>query len=78
VHHARIGQWYLRRDIGEFFQVTGYDDGSRTIEIQTSDGGLAEIETKLWRKKPLELVEPPEQWADRLMRLGMTTTPVTR
>jgi|SRR5579862_611094 len=63
VHHARIGQWYLRRDIGEVFQVTGYDDGSRTIEIQTSDGDLAEIETKLWRRIPLELVEPPEQWS---------------
>jgi hypothetical protein len=53
----------LRRDIGEVFQVTGYDDRSRTIEIQTSDGDLGEIETKLWRKMPLELVEPPEQWS---------------
>jgi len=63
VPHARVGEWYLRRDIGEIFQVTGYDDRSRTIEIQTFDGDLDEIETELWRRIPLELIEPPEDWS---------------
>jgi uncharacterized protein DUF6763 len=62
-HHAQIGQWYLRRDLGEIFQVTGYDDHSRTIEIQTSDGDLDEIEGELWRQMSLELIEPPEHWS---------------
>jgi hypothetical protein len=70
MHHARIGQWYLRRDIDEIFQVTGYDDRSRTIEIQTSDGDLDEIETELWRKIPLELIEAPEQWSGSVDDVG--------
>jgi hypothetical protein len=68
--HARIGQWYLRRDIGEIFQVTGYDDRSRTIEIQTSDGDLDEIEREIWRDIPLELVEPPEHWSGPVDDVG--------
>jgi hypothetical protein len=57
---AQIGQWYLRRDKGEIFQVTAYDDRSRTVEIQTCDGDLDEIEMETWRVTPLYLVEPPE------------------
>ena len=38
VGHARVGQWYTRWDKGEIFHVTRYDEGSRSIEIQTFDG----------------------------------------
>ena len=62
VGRARVGQWYLRWDKGEIFQVTGYDEASSTIEIQTFDGDLDEIDEDAWRELPLGLAEPPEDW----------------
>ncbi|HYK99896.1 MAG TPA: DUF6763 family protein [Steroidobacteraceae bacterium] len=62
VGSARVGQWYLRRDKGEIFQVTGYDEKAGTIEIQTFDGDLDEIDAESWRTLPLGLAEPPEDW----------------
>jgi len=59
---ARVGQWYRRSDKGEIFQVTGYDKASGTIEIQTFDGDLDEIDEDAWRELPLGLAEPPEDW----------------
>ncbi|HEV2228204.1 MAG TPA: DUF6763 family protein [Steroidobacteraceae bacterium] len=62
VGSARIGQWYLRWDKGEIFQVTGCDKEAGTIEIQTFDGDLDEIDEESWRLLPLGLAEPPEDW----------------
>jgi hypothetical protein len=62
VGSARIGQWYVRSDKGESFQVTGLDEESGTIEIQTFDGDLDEVDADNWRALPLELAEPPEDW----------------
>jgi len=62
VGRAQIGQWYTRWDKGEIFQVTGYDEGSRTIEIQSFDGDLDEIDLDIWATMPLALAEPPEDW----------------
>jgi hypothetical protein len=59
---ARIDQWYLRQDKGEAFVVTAYDNKSRTIEIQTFDGDIDEIDKEFWRTLPLEFAEPPEDW----------------
>ena len=59
---ARIGQWYAHRDKGEIFQVVGYDAGSRTIEIQTFDGDLDEMDLDTWAGLPLAHAEPPEDW----------------
>ena len=59
---ARVGQWYLRWDKGEIFQVTGCDKQAGTIEIQTFDGDLDEIDDETWRVLPLGLAEPPEDW----------------
>jgi hypothetical protein len=61
--NARVGEWYLRRDTGEIFLVTGFDDRSRTVEIQTSDGDLDEVEQAAWQKWPTELAEPPQDWS---------------
>jgi hypothetical protein len=63
--HARtplpqIGQWYLRLDKGESFLVTGYDDHARTIEIQSFDGDIDEIDMEAWAGLPVALSEPPE------------------
>lgn len=62
VGHAQIGQWYRHLDKGESFLVTGYDDESRTIEIQSFDGDLDEIEEEAWAAMPLALAEQPEDW----------------
>lgn len=62
VGSARIGQWYSRSDKGEIFQVTGVDDGSETVEIQTFDGDLDEIDQEAWATLPLSFAEPPEDW----------------
>lgn len=62
VGRAQIGQWYLRRDKGETFQVTGLDEKAKTIEIQVFDGDLDEIDQEAWSTLPLERAEPPEDW----------------
>jgi len=59
---ARIGQWYARHDKGEIFQVTSYDPSARTIEIQTFDGDLDQIDAEAWQTLPLAFAEPPEDW----------------
>ena len=59
---ARIGQWYMRRDKGETFQVTGRDLAARTIEVQSFHGDLDEIDEESWTTLPLELAEQPEDW----------------
>ena len=82
VGRARIGQWYLRQDKGEAFLVTAYDDSSRTIEIQTFDGDIDEIDQEAWTTLPLEFAEPPEDWTGPLDDvevddLGYTETEMT-
>lgn len=47
---AQIGQWYVHWDKGEIFQVIGLDAHSRTIEIQTFDGDVDEIDEDTWLK----------------------------
>jgi len=79
---AQVGQWYLRLDKGEIFQVTGCDDESRTIEIQNFDGDLDEIDEDAWAALPLGLAEPPEDWTGpvddvELDDLGYSETDMT-
>lgn len=62
VGSARVGQWYLRWDKGEIFQVTACDARAGTVEIQTFDGDLDQIDDETWRSLPLGLAEPPEDW----------------
>lgn len=62
VGRARIGQWYARRDKGEIFRVVGFDEDSRTIEIQAFDGDLDEIDQDTWSALPLAFAAPPEDW----------------
>jgi hypothetical protein len=66
VEAARIGQWYRHLDKGDIFLVTGYDEKSRTIETQTVDGDLDEIDGDAWSTLPLELAEPPEDWTEAI------------
>jgi hypothetical protein len=77
----RLNQWYLREDTGEKFLVTDYDEETATVEIQTAEGDLDELDESLWQTLPLEFAEPPQDWAAPLDALevddreGMETEP---
>jgi hypothetical protein len=36
--------------------------GFETVEIQTSDGDLDELDEEVWQSLPLALAEPPQDW----------------
>lgn len=55
-----IGRWYARADKGEMFQIVGRDEATRSVEIQTLDGDIDEIDADTWCTLPLERTEPPE------------------
>ena len=61
---AEIGQWYVNPETGEMFFVTVYDDKSRSIEVQSADGNISEIDSETWRALPLEACEQPEDYAE--------------
>lgn len=60
VGSPRIGQWYRRGGKGGPFLVTGRDPHAGTIEIQSLDGDLDEIDEANWSALPLEFAEAPE------------------
>ena len=62
VGRAQIGQWYLRWDKGELFQVIANDERAHTIAIQTFDGDIDEIDEAAWQGLPIGFAEPPEDW----------------
>ena len=62
VGRAQIGQWYLRWDTGELFQVIAIDEQNRTIEIQNFDGDIDEMDAAAWQGLPIGFAEPPEDW----------------
>jgi uncharacterized protein DUF6763 len=64
--NPEIGQWYLHRDKGEMFRVTAYDETTHTIEIQTFDGDVDEIDEEAWHALPLEHAAEPEDWTGPL------------
>jgi hypothetical protein len=55
-----VGQWYVRRDRYETFQVMDIDERTATVEIQTFDGDLDVIDLEVWPLLPLGLAEPPD------------------
>jgi hypothetical protein len=57
---ARIGQWYENLDTDEVFFVTGYDDKSHTIELQSIDGDVSEIDVDTWSALALKPCEQAE------------------
>jgi hypothetical protein len=42
--------------------VTAIDEEAGTIEIQSFDGDLDELDRETWWASPLELAEEPENW----------------
>ena len=76
-----LNQWYLREDTNDKFLVTDYDEDSATVEIQTADGDLDELDTEAWASLPLSLAEAPRDWTapmdtlDTEDREGVETEP---
>ncbi len=58
----RIGQWYRHLDKGESFVVTGVDEAASTVETQSFDGDLDEVELESWAALSIAPIEPPEDW----------------
>ena len=56
---ARIGQWYRHLDKGESFLVTGQDERTGTLEIQSFDGDLDEVDAESWAELH---IAPCETW----------------
>lgn len=61
-----VGQWYLRPDTHETFQLIDWDDQSGTARVQMCDGSLDEIDADIWRALSPERVEAPEDWTGPL------------
>jgi hypothetical protein len=62
----QVGQWYTRLDTNEVFLITGYDDKSSSIETQSLNGDLDEIDSENWNLLTLACADPPEDWTEAL------------
>ena len=63
VGRPKLDQWYLREDTGDKFLVVGYEEDGPTVEIQTADGALDELDQEDWESLSLSLAEAPQDWA---------------
>jgi len=63
-----IGDWYRLR--GELFEVVAVDDADGTVEVQTFDGTLEEIELEDWHLQcssgAIQPAEAPEDTSGSL------------
>ena len=59
---ARAGEWYVRWDNGELFQVTSHDAKTHANTIENFDGEIYEICDESWQALPLTPVQPPTAW----------------
>ena len=64
-----VGQWYLRPDTRDMFQVVDWDDEAGTARIQMFDGSLDELDADMWRALSPEAVAAPDDWTGPLDNL---------
>lgn len=74
-----IDQWYAHCDKGEMFRVVAVDAASGSIEVQSFDGDVEEVDASAWRDMDIETAQPPEDWTGpyddvETDDLGMTET----
>jgi len=62
ISEPKLNQWYLREDTGERFLVTDYDEKAATVEIQTAEGDLDELDQEVWGNLSLSFAEAPQDW----------------
>ena len=60
VARAEIGQWYAQAGSDELFRVVGLDERSQTIELQSLEGDLGEIDAETWSALKLRHCPYPE------------------
>jgi hypothetical protein len=61
-----VGQWYLRPDTRDVFQVVDWDEEAGCARIQLFDGSLDEIDEDAWRALSPEAVAAPDDWTGPL------------
>jgi hypothetical protein len=61
-----IGAWYRIRG-GESFEIVAIDEGDRTIEMQSFDGTVEEMDLEDWDSQrasgEIEDAQAPEDWS---------------
>ncbi len=55
-----VGQWYRHRDKGEMFRVVAVDSATGSIELQSFDGDVEEMDADAWRELDVEESGEPE------------------
>ena len=58
--HPIIGNWYRDTHSGDIFEVVAFDDAAETVDIQTFDGNIDEMDLATWHASNLESIDPPE------------------
>ena len=58
----QVGDWYERTDTGETFHVVSMHAASGTVQVQTFDGELDDLEADEWKELPLVAAAEPEDW----------------
>lgn len=58
--HPIIGNWYRDTRSGDIFEVVALDDAAETVDIQTFDGDIDEMDLATWHASNLETIDPPE------------------
>jgi len=66
-----VGQWYLRPDTRDVFQVVDWDDQAGSARIQLFDGSLDEIDEDMWRALSPTPVAAPDDWTGPLDNMEM-------
>ena len=57
-----IGDWY-KDDLDQLFEIVAIDDAAATIEVQFSDGEIAEYDMETWDNLDAVPTAPPEDWS---------------
>jgi hypothetical protein len=61
-----VDQWYLREDTQQRFIVTAYDERAGTVEIQTAEGDVDELDSDEWESLPLVLTGESQDWTESI------------
>jgi hypothetical protein len=61
-----VGQWYLRPETGQRFEVIDIDDGDGMIEIQDEEGTLDQVDSDIWFTEAIELTNQPQHFTGAL------------
>ena len=62
IQYPVIGQWFTRPN-GTLFEVVAIDEADATVEIQTFDGTIDEVDIDRWPELLLTEASAPEDWS---------------